>query len=98
MENYGEVHVLEFLRLMKAFLDKKIDAGHYRGAYFALMKKRMILSEEESRILQTAYGDADAYDPKLKLQHTIDDYELNARVSKSLAELAALGYLVEPES
>jgi hypothetical protein len=54
MESYGEVRIPEFLRLMKAYLEGQIDACSYRDRYFALMKRRMILDEVESRMIQQA--------------------------------------------
>jgi Bacterial self-protective colicin-like immunity len=97
MEDYGEVGVPEFLQLMKGFIEMRISARNYRETYFTLMKRRMILSEEESRILQQAYGDADDYDPTMMLHHTIDELELRERVAKSIGKLSALGYAVGPE-
>jgi hypothetical protein len=97
MENYGQVGIPEFVRLMEDFLETRIDVRQYQQNYFALMKKRMTLSEDESRILQQAYGDADDYDPELRLQYTIEEPELRQRVAKSLRELAALGYAAGPE-
>jgi Bacterial self-protective colicin-like immunity len=97
MESYGEVGVPEFLQLMKDYLDGRTDVRSYRQGYFALMKKRMVLNEEESRILQTAYGDADDYDPLIRLAHTIEEPELRKRVAKSLEELVTVRNAAQPE-
>jgi hypothetical protein len=90
MEPHDEACVSEYLQLMTSYHKGLIDARSYQSAYFSLMVKRIILTEEESRILQQAYGDADDYDAELKLEYTIDEPELRARVSRSIAELIAL--------
>lgn len=92
MENSDEVGVPEFVHLMKDFLNARIDAHTYQKNYFELMKKRITLSEKESRILQQTYGDADDYDPVARLPYTIEEPELRHMVRKSLEELAVLGY------
>jgi hypothetical protein len=97
MENYGEVAVSDFVRLMRDYLEGRTDVQFYRQTYFALMKKRMNLSEDESRILQHAYGDADDYDQKVRLPFTLEESELKKRVAKSLQELAGMGYADHPE-
>src|SRR4029077_11020279 len=102
MENYGEeFSVADYMRLMKAFSDRNIDARKYTRSYFDLAKKRMnIPNEEVNRITQQAYGDADDYEPDEALRQTnpqwIGEPELRQRVAKSLRELEALGYQVEP--
>ena len=97
MENYAEVGVPEFTRLMKDFLQGRLDAGQYAQQYFALMKKRMTLTEEESRVLQRAYGDADDYEPdaSIELPNLLSEHQLRERVAQSLRELAELGHGVE---
>jgi len=91
LDKYSEVGVPDFLHLMKDYLDGKIDAGGYQRGIFDLMKQRARLSDEEYRILQMAYGDADDYDPIVKLEYTILEPELRCRVANSIEKLAALG-------
>ncbi len=98
MENYGEAGVPDFLRLMKDYLNGCIAVDHYRKSYFVLMKKRMTVTDDVSRILQQAYGDADDYDAVVKLEYTIDEAQLRERVAQTVSELAALGYELECES
>ncbi|MGA7190758.1 MAG: hypothetical protein WBY66_19850 [Candidatus Acidiferrales bacterium] len=54
----------------------------------------MTLTEEESRVLQRAYGDADDYeaDPAIELPNVLNEHQLRERVAQSLRELAELGY------
>jgi len=92
MDNHGEVSVLDFLRLMKDYVEGRIDAEQYRTTYFALLIKRMIVKVDESRILQQGYGDADDYDPTVTLPYTLEESQLRERVAKSIAELESLGY------
>jgi hypothetical protein len=91
MENYREVGVPDYLRLMKDYLNEQIDALSYQRGIFDLMKQRARLSDEEFGILQIAYGDADDYDPIVRLEYTILEPELRRRVANSIEELAALG-------
>ena len=98
MENYGEVSVLDFMRLMKDFLDRRISADQYARDYFGLSKKRINISDGAiSRITQQAYGDADDYesDPAIRYPKWIGEPELRERVTKSLHELEALGYRLD---
>ena len=95
-----ELGVVDYMRLMKAFLDKRIDARNYARSYFDLAKRRVnIVSEEASRITQQAYGDADDYEPDAELRQAdtrwIAEVELRERVAKSLREFEALGYRFE---
>lgn len=64
-------------------LQGRLDAGQYAQQYFALMAKRMTLTEEEDRILQRAYGDADDYEPDtpIKLPNLINEQQLRERVA-----------------
>jgi hypothetical protein len=91
MENYGEVGVTDFLCLMKEYLEEKIDVDTYRHGVFALMKKRARLSDDEFRIIEVAFVDADDFDPVLRLEYTILEPELKRRVALSIKGLAALG-------
>jgi hypothetical protein len=97
VESYGEVGVPEFTHLMRDFLQGRLDARQYTQQYFALMKKRMTLTEEESRVLQRAYGDADDYEPDaaIELPNLLTEHQLRERVAQSLRELAELGHSVE---
>jgi hypothetical protein len=94
MVSYIEVGVSDFLRLMKSYLDREIDAKSYCSRYFDLMTKRMTISREVSTILQIGFGDADDYDPDLRLEHTILEPALRDRVAKTITELEGLGYTV----
>ena len=51
---YPEIAVLDFVRLMKDFLDKRIDVYQYCRSYCELNVNRLVVSEEESKILQQA--------------------------------------------
>lgn len=101
MESSGdEIGVVDFIRLMKAFLEGDIPAQKYTRAYFDLTKKRVnIPNEEADLITQQAYGDADDYEPDAELRRTnpqwIGEPELRQRVAKSLRDLEALGYQVD---
>lgn len=46
---YPQIDVLDFVRLMRDFLEKRINAEQYQRAYFDLNTKRIVLSEEESK-------------------------------------------------
>ena len=52
MGSYGEVDVGDFLRLMADYLKGRITADQYKQDYFSLMKKRQIVSDHVSRVLQ----------------------------------------------
>jgi hypothetical protein len=97
MEDYGELSADVYSRLMKDFLDGRIDAKQYRRGYFSLAKKRVnIPNENVDRVTQQAYGDADDYeaDPALRAKNPkwIDEAQLKERVAKSLRQLENLGY------
>jgi len=62
------------------------------------MKKRSIITDEAFCLLQTAYTDADDYDPVVRLEYTILEPVLRSRVAKSVEDLAALGYTTRTES
>ncbi len=76
---------------MSGYLDGSISAAEYQRGMFDAMKVRCTLSEDESRIVGLAYHDADDFDPEIRLEHTIEEPELRARVASSLHELKALG-------
>jgi hypothetical protein len=95
MEHYGEVGVPDFLRLMQNYLDGKIDVDSYCSSYFDLAVKRNTITSDESRIIYTAYHDADDYDPEVRLEHTILEPELRRRIAMSIEELAALGHKLD---
>jgi len=90
MDPHPEVQVSDFLSLMSRLLAGEIEAREYQSQYFELMKNRMTVTEDEFRILQMAYGDADDYDPSLRLEHTIEEPELKRRVGKSIHDLKEL--------
>jgi hypothetical protein len=56
MDPYPQIGVHDFIRLMKDFLDRRIEVRQYQRSYFDLSKKRFIVTEEEDKILQQAYG------------------------------------------
>jgi hypothetical protein len=87
MENYGEASVIEFARIMRDYLEGRTDVHAYRQNLFGSMTKRTNLNEEESRIVQQAYGDADDYDQAVSLTYTLDEPELKTRIAKSLKDL-----------
>ncbi len=86
------------VKLVSLTLNGCIAVDHYRKSYFALIKKRMTVTDDESRILQQAYGDADDYDAVVKLEYAIDEAQLRERVAQTVSKLAALGYELECES
>jgi hypothetical protein len=92
MQKYIQVKVTDFLRQMEGYIDGKIGVDDYCQGIFALMKRRMTISDEECRILQTAFHDADDYDAEIRLEHTILEPELRRRVATSIEELRALGH------
>lgn len=92
MERYTEATVSDFLRLMTDYLESKIDVQEYRKRIFDAMKRGISTGESEYQILQTAYGDADDFDAEIRLEYTIEEPELRRRVTKSIEELALLGY------
>jgi hypothetical protein len=96
MENYCEVGVSDFLCLMNEYLEGKIDVDTHRYGVFAAMKKRARISDDEFRIIQGAFVDADDYDPAVRLEHTILESELRRRVAMSIMGLYALGCEVIP--
>jgi hypothetical protein len=100
MESNDEFDVTDYMRLMRDFLDRRIDAHQYIRSYFELTVKRVnIPNEEVSRITQQAYGDADDYEPDITIRHPnwIGESELRDRVARSLRELACLGYRLEDD-
>jgi hypothetical protein len=76
---------------MQDFLAGRIDVHQYCRRYFDLSKMRMDMSDDEDRIIQEAYGDADDFDDVVHLEYTIDEAQLRERVSRSLGRLRALG-------
>jgi Bacterial self-protective colicin-like immunity len=92
MDPFPQIQVLDFVRLMKDFLDGRVGVKDYQRQYFELNTKRVILSEEESKILQQAYGDADDFDDAVQLAYTINEEQLKERVSVTLERLRRLGH------
>jgi hypothetical protein len=97
MDPHPQIEVLDFVKLMKDFLDKRIDVHQYKRGYFDLNAKRIIVSDDEDKILQQAYGDADDFDDVVHLEYTIDEEQLRERVSASLERLKGLGHAI-PQS
>jgi hypothetical protein len=92
---FPQVEVADYVRLMKDFLDSRIDVHEYCRCYFSFAKMRVgVLSEEEDKIIQQAYGDADDFDDAVKLEYTIDEGQLRQRVSASLEKLKTLGHAI----
>jgi len=83
IEAYPQIAVLDFVRLMKDFLDKRIDVYQYCRSYCELNVKRFVVSEEESKILQQALA-----------THTISTklFILNTRSANPSCE-SVLGHL-----
>ncbi|MGO9640799.1 MAG: hypothetical protein ACLP1Y_05795 [Candidatus Acidiferrales bacterium] len=75
MENYGdEAGVPDYMRLMKDYLEGRINVDQYKRAYFVLGQKRVNIPDPEAdRITQQAYGDADDYKPDPALDKPIRD-------------------------
>src|SRR5207249_3167731 len=94
MDPYPQIEVLDFVRLMKDFLDRRIDVREYQRSYFDLSKKRFTATSEKDKILQQACGDADDFDDTVHLAYTINEEQLRECVSASLERLKTLGYLV----
>jgi Bacterial self-protective colicin-like immunity len=100
METNDEFDVTDYMRLMRDFLDRRIEAHQYVRSYFELTVKRVnIPNEEVNRITQQGYGDADDYEPDITIRppNWIGESELRDRVAKSLRELAALGFRLEDD-
>jgi hypothetical protein len=90
-DSFPQVEVADYVRLMKDFLGNLIDVHQYCRSYFGFAKMRMgILSDEEDKIIQQSYGDADDFDDALQLEYTIDESQLRQRVSASLEKLKTL--------
>ncbi|WP_348261129.1 hypothetical protein P8935_15115 [Telmatobacter sp. DSM 110680] len=90
MTETSELDVLYFLRLMSDYLKGSLSVHEYQRAMFDSSKKRWKLTEEQSRIVQTAYGDVDDFDSDVRLAHTIQEPALRIRVCKSLEDLRSL--------
>lgn len=88
----------DYLRLMKAYVENRIDVDTYRTSFFAMNSKRSLVSENASVIIQKAYGDADDYDRVVSLEYTIEELALRERVARSIVALETLGYRVEDEA
>ena len=94
MDPSPQIEVLDFVRLMQDLLENRIDVRQYQRSYFDLAKKRFIATDEEDKILQQAYGDADDFDDTVDLPSTIKEEQLRERVSVSLERLKTLGHVV----
>ena len=94
-DSFPQVEVADYVRLMKDFLENLIDVHQYCRSYFGFAKMRMgVLSDEEDKIIQQAYGDADDFDDAVQLEYTIDEGQLRQRVSASLEKLKTLGHAI----
>jgi hypothetical protein len=80
VDPYPQVKVVDFIRLMQDFLAKRTDVHQYCRSYFDLSKMRIDVSDDEDKILQEAYGDADDFDDVVHLEYTIDETQLRERV------------------
>jgi hypothetical protein len=98
VDPYPQLEVVDFIRLMQNFLAKRIDVHQYRRSYFDLSKTRIVVSDDEDKILQQAYGDADDFDDVVHLEYTIDEAQLRERVSSSLERLRAVGHPIPDHS
>jgi hypothetical protein len=86
----------DYVRLMKSFLQKRIDAASYTRQLWDMNKGRALFaSDEASIVIQKALGDADDYDPIVRLQYTIEEPALRVRVEDSVKQLEALGFRVD---
>ena len=86
---------LDYLRLMKAYLEDHLDVDTYCRQLFSMNAKRSLLSEQASEIVQKTYSKADQYDAVLRLPDTIQEPELREFVSRSVKQLEAMGYRLE---
>jgi hypothetical protein len=86
---------LDYLRLMKAYLEDHLDVDTYCRQLFSMNTKRSLLSEQASEIVQKTYSKTDQYDAVLRLPDTIQEPELREFVSTSVKQLEALGYRLE---
>ena len=91
MDTHPQIEVLDFVRLMKDFLDRRIDVQQYQRGYVELNAKRIIVSDEERKILQQAYGDTDDFDDVVQLNYTINEEQLRERVSGSIGKTQDAG-------
>ena len=87
--DYDEI---DYLRLMKAYLQDRIDVGTYRRQLFSMSAKRSLLSEAASEIIEKTYSKTDQYDAALRLPDTIGEPELRDFVADSVRQLETLGY------
>jgi len=92
--DYDEI---DYLRLMKAYLENHIDVDAYRRQLFSMNKKRQLLSEEASEIIMKTYSKTDQYDAVICLPYTIEEPELREFVANSVKQLEDLGYRLESE-
>ena len=92
---FPRVGVTDYVRLMKDYLGRRIDVREYRRCFFSFAKMRAdVLSEEEDKIIQQAYGDADDFDDAVKLEYAVNEGQLRQRVSASLEKLKTLGHAI----
>jgi hypothetical protein len=94
MDTSGEVRIGFFITLMTHYVSGKISADEYaRSIFDTFAHKRLDLPQgEPEEIITRAYGDADDYDPKIKLPYTYTEDELRKRVTTALERLLELGY------
>jgi hypothetical protein len=93
-EEYG---VTDYMKLMKTYLNREIEAPQYARRFFDFANTRVLIPNEEvDRIIQRAYGDADDYEPDETLRKTdpswIDEPALRQKVAESLCQLETLGF------
>ena len=56
MDTHPQIEVLDFVRLMKDFLDRRIDVQQYQRGYVELNAKRIIVSDEEAKSCNRLMG------------------------------------------
>jgi hypothetical protein len=64
----------------KILLDIFLYLSLPKRSYFDLSTKRFIVTDEEDKLLQQAYGDSDDFDDVVHLEYTINEEQLRERV------------------
>jgi len=83
---------IDYVRLMKAYLEQLIDVDAFRRRLFSMNAKRSALSHNAAEIIMKAYSKTDQYDAVLRLPDTIEEPELRKFIASSVEQLEALGY------
>ena len=84
-----DYEVFDYLRLMKAYLGKRIGVDVYSRRLFAMSSKRSVLSNRASEIIQETYSKTDQYDDKQRLPDTIQEPELRRSAADAVKKISA---------